>query len=60
MTNKVCLKAVMVVRNGKSCWGGEYECSICKARFRPDPGDVAKLSRDFENHRVREHTQEVK
>jgi hypothetical protein len=54
---KVCLKAVMVVRNGKSCWGGEYACSICGLRFLPDPRDAAKLSTEFAEHAAREHAQ---
>jgi hypothetical protein len=54
---KVCLRAVMVVRDGKSCWSGEYACSICGWRFRPDPSDAAKLTRDFAEHSEREHAQ---
>ena len=48
---KVCLKAVMTVREGKRVWSGEYACSICGLRFRPDPTDPAKLLRDFEAHK---------
>ncbi|HLJ24199.1 MAG TPA: hypothetical protein VKT71_08845 [Candidatus Acidoferrales bacterium] len=55
---KICLKAVMVARDGKSCWSGEYRCSICGARFRPDPGDATKLTRDFAEHEAREHAKE--
>jgi len=47
---KVCLKAVMTVREGKRIWTGEYACSICGLRFRPDPTDPAKLSLDFSKH----------
>ena len=47
---KVCLKAVMAVREGKGIWTGEYACSICGLRFRPDPTDPAKLSLDFSKH----------
>jgi hypothetical protein len=49
---------VMVARDGKSCWSGEYRCSICGARFRPDPGDAARLTREFAEHEAREHAQE--
>ena len=44
---KICLKAVMSSQGGKSVWTGEYSCSICGLRFRPDPADPAKLSVDF-------------
>jgi len=54
-TTKLCLRAVMVVRDGKSCWSGEYRCSVCDLRFRPDPGDAARLTREFEEHVSREH-----
>jgi hypothetical protein len=47
----------MVIRSGKPCWSGEYECSICGLRFRPDPNDAAKLSREFAEHGEREHGQ---
>jgi hypothetical protein len=57
---KVCLRAVMVIRNGKRCWSGEYECSICGVHFCPDPNDGGKLTREFEEHAVREHGQEMK
>ncbi len=40
----------MTVREGKRVWTGEYACSICGLRFRPDPTDLAKLSRDFSKH----------
>jgi len=59
IAKKVCLKAIMVVRQGKRSWSGEYECSICNLHFRPDPNDVGKLTREFEEHRVREHAQET-
>ena len=51
---KVCLRAVMAVREGKRIWTGEYACSICGLRFRPDPADPAdraKLSLDFSKHK---------
>jgi hypothetical protein len=47
---KICLRAVMASRDGKSVWTGEYACSICGLRFRPDPSDPAKLSLDFSKH----------
>jgi hypothetical protein len=40
----------MTVREGKRVWTGEYACSICGLRFRPDPSDPAKLSLDFSKH----------
>jgi hypothetical protein len=48
---KVCLKAVMTVREDKRVWSGEYACSVCGMRFRPDPNDPAKLSLDFSTHK---------
>jgi hypothetical protein len=48
---KVCLKAVMTIREGRRVWSGEYACSICGMRFRPDSADPAKLSRDFSIHK---------
>jgi hypothetical protein len=47
---KVCLKAVMVIRDGKRAWSGEYACSICGQRFHPDPADPAKLTLQFSEH----------
>jgi hypothetical protein len=47
---KICLRAVMAIREGKRVWSGEYACSICGMRFRPDPTDPAKLSLDFSVH----------
>ena len=47
---KICLRAVMAIREGKRVWSGEYACSICGLRFRPDPTDPAKLSLDFSVH----------
>jgi len=47
---KICLRAVMAIREGKRVWSGEYACSICGMRFRPDPIDPAKLSLDFSVH----------
>jgi hypothetical protein len=48
---KVCLKAVMTVRDGKSVWTGTYACSICGLRFHPDPTDPGKLTLDFSKHK---------
>jgi hypothetical protein len=42
----------MTVRDGKPVWTGEYVCSICGMRFRPDPADASKLSLDFETHKA--------
>jgi hypothetical protein len=47
---KICLRAVMASRDGKSVWTGEYACSICGLRFRPDPADPSKLSAVFSAH----------
>ena len=41
LAKKICLRAVMTYRDGKSIWTGEYACSICGLRFRPDPTDPA-------------------
>jgi hypothetical protein len=49
-TKKLCLKAVMTSREGKSVWSGEYACSYCGLRFQPDPKDPAKLTLDFSIH----------
>jgi hypothetical protein len=51
LAKKICLRAVMTIREGKSNWTGEYACSICGLRFRPDPADPAKLSADFAAHK---------
>jgi hypothetical protein len=59
---RVFLTAVMADRNGKRVWTGEYACSICDQRFRPDPTDPAELSREFSTHRDEQHaaaTEEV-
>jgi hypothetical protein len=48
---KICLKAVMTAREGKSIWTGIYACSICGMRFRPDPTDPTRLSVDFSAHK---------
>jgi hypothetical protein len=48
---KICLRAAMTSREGKSVWTGEYVCSICGQRFRPDPADPVKLSADFAAHK---------
>ena len=55
---KICLRAVMIPRDGKSVWSGEYACSICGRRFLPDAADPAKLTRDFETHAT-EHSDSV-
>lgn len=47
---KICLRAVMTTRDGKSVWSGEYACSICGRRFVPDASGPAKLTQDFEIH----------
>jgi hypothetical protein len=41
----------MASREGKLVWTGDYGCSICGLRFRPDPTDPAKLSLDFSAHK---------
>jgi hypothetical protein len=41
---------VMIARDGKSVWSGEYACSICGRRFLPDAANPAKLTQDFEKH----------
>ncbi|MGB6200811.1 MAG: hypothetical protein WA871_01925 [Candidatus Acidiferrales bacterium] len=41
----------MADRNGKRIWTGEYACSICGKRFRPDPADAGRLSREFSTHK---------
>jgi hypothetical protein len=48
---KLCLRAVMTNRGGRSVWTGEYACSICGLRFRPDAADPARLSLDFSIHK---------
>jgi hypothetical protein len=48
---KVCLRAVMANREDKLIWTGDYACSICGLRFRPDPADPGKLSLDFSKHK---------
>ena len=48
---KVCLRAVMTNWEGKSIWTGEYACSVCGLRFRPDATDPGKLSLDFSIHK---------
>jgi hypothetical protein len=47
---KVCLRAVMTDWEDKSVWTGEYACSICGVRFRPDPINPARLSFEFSIH----------
>jgi hypothetical protein len=41
----------MTNRGGKSVWTGDYACSICGLRFRPDPSDPGKLFLDFSTHK---------
>jgi hypothetical protein len=57
-SEKVCLKAIMVSRDGKRCWSGEYKCSACGALFRPDPSDASGLSREFADHQQSQHAGE--
>jgi hypothetical protein len=51
LASKICLRAVMTTREGKRVWSGEYACSICGLRFRPDPTDPVKLSLEFSTHK---------
>jgi hypothetical protein len=46
----------MTNHEGKRKWTGEYACSICGLRFRPDPNDPAKLSLDFSIHKDQHST----
>jgi hypothetical protein len=48
---KICLRAAMTNREDKRIWTGEYACSICGLRFRPDPTDPSKLLLDFATHK---------
>jgi hypothetical protein len=48
---KVRLRAVMAIREGKSTWTGYYACSVCGLRFRPEATDPGKLLLDFEKHK---------
>jgi hypothetical protein len=57
---KVCLRAVMTNREGKRIWTGEYACSICGLRFRPDTTDPGKLSLDFSRHKDQHPTETAK
>jgi hypothetical protein len=41
----------MTNREGKTLWTGEYACSICGLRFRPDSTDPGKLFLDFSIHK---------
>jgi hypothetical protein len=41
----------MANREGKNVWTGDYACSICGLRFRPDPTHPGKLSLDFSTHK---------
>jgi len=49
----------MVERNGRRVWSGEYACSLCGERFRPDYSDPVKLTLFFDEHRE-EHFAEMK
>jgi hypothetical protein len=51
LAKKICLRAVMMNREGKRVWTGEYACSICGMRFRPDPTDPVKLTVEFAAHK---------
>ena len=55
---KICLKAVMVSRDGRLHWAGEYKCSACGVLFRPDPNDAGRLAREFADHVENEHAGE--
>jgi len=55
---KLCLKAVMANLDGKSVWTGTYSCSVCGVVFRPDARDAGILTREFEEHKLHEHTEE--
>ena len=46
----------MTSREGKRVWTGDYACSICGLRFRPDPLDPGKLLLDFSAHKDDQHT----
>jgi hypothetical protein len=48
---RIFLTAVMADRDGKRVWTGEYACSICDERFRPDLADPSKLFREFSTHK---------
>jgi hypothetical protein len=52
MTKKYAYLKPIVV---DGVWVGEYECSVCQMRFRPDPSDPGKLSREFGVHEVAGH-----
>jgi hypothetical protein len=41
----------MTNQESQRMWTGEYACSICGQRFRPDPTDPGKLSLDFSKHK---------
>jgi hypothetical protein len=41
----------MTSLEGKRTWTGDYACSICGLRFRPDPTDPSKLLLDFATHK---------
>ena len=53
---KVYLRAVMTVREGKRVWAGSYACSVCDLRFRPDPNDPSRLSVEFAKHKQEQHS----
>jgi len=48
---RIYLTAVMTNRDGKRVWTGEYACSMCGQRFRPDLADPGKLSSEFAAHK---------
>jgi len=48
---KVSLMSAMTNREGKRIWAGEYSCSKCGQRFRPEPTDQGKLPLDFSIHK---------
>ncbi len=54
---KVCLRAVMALQEGKRVWTGEYACSACGQRFRPDAADPEKLSLEFSTHKEKHHAE---
>jgi hypothetical protein len=57
---RVFLTAVMADRDAKRVWTGEYACSICDERFRPDPAEPGKLFREFSTHQEEHATDAAK
>ena len=43
---KVWLKAI----KSRGKWMGDFACSICGERFRPDPNDIGRLQHEFDAH----------